>query len=34
MKGDVLIIEEHHYQAANKIVEKIIGKIEINNIGS
>jgi len=31
MKGDILIIEEHHYKAAKKIVEKIIGKIEINN---
>ena len=30
MKGDILIIEEHHYKAAKKIVEKIIEKIEAN----
>ncbi|GBD92258.1 uridine/cytidine kinase [bacterium BMS3Abin04] len=30
MKGDVLILEEHHYKAAKKIVKKIIGKIERN----
>jgi len=31
MKGDVLIIEEHHFKAAKKIVEKIINKIKIKN---
>jgi len=31
MKGDVLIIEEHHFKAAKKIVEKIIDKIKIKN---
>ncbi len=28
MKGDVLVIEEYHYKAAKKIVEKIIVKIK------
>jgi len=31
MKGDVIIVEEHHYNAANRIVDKILNEIQEKN---